>query len=220
MGIIRMSFNRNPYLGAFALCTDKIALLPANYHFKEKDAEGALGVPVVRAAVDKSPLIGIFLAGNSNCLVGPELFELEGETQQVKMGSCVAPLPGKFTALGNLVLANDYGAIVNPDLPDETLKLVSERLCVPVERGSIAGIKNVGAVGVATNRGVLVHPDASSEEVKLIEKTLKVPAEAGTACGGVRFVGLCMVANSNGAIVGTPTTGPELGRVESALGFI
>lgn len=220
MAIIRMGFNRNPYLGAFALCTDKIALLPANFHFKDKDVENALGVPVMRTGIDQSPLIGILANGNSNSLICSELFEIGSEIQRENLDTNVAQIPGKFTAFGNIILANDNGALANPDMPDEVLEMVSEKLSVPVERGTIAGIKNVGAAGVATNRGVLVHPDASSEEVKLVEKTLGVPVDVGTACGGVKFVGLCMVANSNGAIVGLTTTGPELGRIESALGFI
>jgi translation initiation factor 6 len=42
----------------------------------------------------------------------------------------------------------------------------------------------------------------------------------GTACAGLKFVGLCVVANSKGALAGSSTTGPELGRIESSLGFI
>ena len=202
------------------MCTDKIALLPSNFHFEDKYVEDALRVPVVRSDVDRSPLIGILATGNSNGVICSELFEVGSGAQIEKSSVNVAQVPGRFTAFGNIILANDHGAIANPELPDEILEQVSEKLGVLVERGTIAGIKNIGAVGVATNRGALVHPDASSEEVKLIEKTLGVPVEVGTACGGVKFVGLCMAANSNGAIVGMTTTGPELGRVESALGFI
>jgi len=220
MAIIRMAFNRNPYLGAYSLCTDKIALLPSIFHFKDREVEAALGVPVVRTDVDRSPLIGVLVAGNSNGLICSELFEMGCGEGSVKPDVAVTKIPGKFNAFGNVFLVNDYGAIANPDLPEETLRLVSRKLRVPVVRGTIAGIKNVGAVGVATNRGALVHPDVTAAEVKLIEKTLGVPVEVGTACGGVKFVGLCMAANSNGAIVGMTTTGPELGRVESALGFI
>jgi len=202
------------------LCTDKIALLPDVFHFNEKEAEKALGVPIVRTNIDRSPLIGILAAGNSNSVIYSELFGIEIESQLCKLDIKAAQIPGKFTAFGNIILANDYGAIANPDLPNEILKIIGEKLSVPVERGTIAGIKNVGAVAVATNRGVLVHPDVSDDEVKLVERMLGVPTEVGTACSGVKFVGLCMVANSNGAIVGMTTTGPELGRVDSALGFI
>ncbi len=217
MAITRMGFNRNPYLGVFSLCTDRVALLPKYFHFEEKEVTNSLGASVVRTDIDRSPLIGIMAAGNSTGVICSELFEIGGH-EDLNIG--VAKLPGKLTAFGNLVLANDFGALANPDLPDEILKLISEKLNVSVKRGTIAGIKNVGAVAVATNRGIILHPDASEPEVRLAEESLDVSADVGTACGGAKFVGLCMVANSNGVIVGMTTTGPELGRIESALGFI
>jgi translation initiation factor 6 len=220
MAIVRMGFNRIPYLGAFAMCTDKIAVFPSQLHFREQAARDALGTPVVKGSLSKSPLIGILMAGNSHGFVCSELFDLENEEELASLGASIKQLPGKFTAFGNLILANDNGAIVNPDIPDEILELIREKLAVPVERGTIAGIKNVGATGVATNRGALLHPDVSEDERKTVERVLGVPADVGTACGGVKFVGLCMVANSNGAVVGMTTTGPELGRIDSALGFI
>ncbi len=220
MPIFRVSFNRIPFLGAFALTTDKIALLPENFHFREQIVEDALGVHITRANIHNSPLLGILAAGNSNGLVCSELLESDEEKRLTNLGVRVSRIPGQYTAFGNLVLVNDHGALVNPDLPDDILKLMSESLSVPVERGTIAGVKNVGATGVATNRGVLVHPDVSNEEIKHVSSVLDVPAEVGTACGGVKYVGLCLVANSNGVIAGRTTTGPELGRAESALGFI
>lgn len=220
MRIIRMSFNRIPYLGAFAMCTDKVALFPDQLHFKEQDAQDVLGVPVIKSSMGKSPLIGILMAGNSNGLVSSDLFDVEDSKKLADLEVSIQQVPGKFTAFGNLVLANDRGAIANPDLPDDMLRLIGKHLNIPVERGTIAGVKNVGAAGVATNQGALLHPDVSEREMKFAEKVLGVPIDVGTACSGVKFVGLCIVANSNGAVVGMTTTGPELGRIESALGFV
>jgi len=220
MAISRMNFSRIPYLGVFALTTDKVALLPERFHVREQLVLDALGVPVLRTSFDGSPLLGVLAAGNSRALMCSDLLELRGEKGLVEPGVKVVRVPGRFTAFGNLVLANDKGALANPDLPDELLEPIGKGLGVPVERGTIAGIKNVGAAGVATNKGALVHPDVSSEELEHLSSVLQVPAEVGTACGGVEYVGLCVVANSNGAITGEVTTGPELGRVESALGFI
>jgi translation initiation factor 6 len=220
MAIVRMGFNRIPYLGAFAMCTDKVAMFPSQLHFREQVVKDALCTSLVKGSLSKSPLIGILMAGNSHGFVCSDLFDVENDKYLANIGACVAQIPGKFTAFGNLILANDNGAIANPDLPDETLKLIGESLAVPIERGTIAGIKNVGAAGMATNRGALLHPDVSEYELKFVEKVLGVPADVGTACGGVKFVGLCIVANSNGAVVGMTTTGPELGRIDSALGFI
>lgn len=202
------------------MCTDRVAMFPTQFHFKERDAQNVLGVPVIKSSLGKSPLIGILMAGNSHGLVHSDLFDVEDGGRLANLKVNIQHASGKFTAFGNLVLTNDCGAIANPDLSDDLLKFISKQLNVPVERGTIAGVKNVGAAGVATNHGALLHPDVSERELKFVEKVLGVPIGVGTACSGVKFVGLCMVANSNGAVVGMTTTGPELGRIESALGFV
>jgi len=219
MAVRRMNLNKIPYLGVFALCTEKVALFPAVLHFNEAEAEKALGVPVVRADVSMSFIIGVLAVGNSKGIVCSELFDVEGKGL-ANLGIEVGHVPGKFTALGNLILVNDHGALVHPDMPEDAVKVIENKLGVEVQKGTIAGIKNVGAVGVATNKGMLLHPDVTETELKVAEKALQVPAEVGTACSGVKYVGICAVANSNGAVTGMSTTGPELGRIESSLGFM
>jgi translation initiation factor 6 len=219
MAIKRMNVGRIPYIGAFALCTEKAALFPARLHFNEAEVKKALGVPVVKADVSQSFIIGVLAAGNSRGIICSELFDVEGDGL-ADLGINVGHVPGKFTAFGNLILANDSGALVHPDMPEDAVKVIEKNLGVDVQKGTIAGIKNVGAVGVATNKGVLLHPDVTEKELKAAEKALHVPADVGTACGGVKFIGICAVANSNGAVTGMTTTGPELGRIESSLGLI
>ncbi|MEW6593198.1 MAG: translation initiation factor IF-6, partial [Candidatus Hadarchaeota archaeon] len=158
-------------------------------------------------------------AGNSNGVVCSDIFELS-DGELAGAGAKVEYVKSNYTAFGNLVLANDLGALVNPDLPEDVLKSIEKALGVEARRGTLAGIKNVGAVGIATNKGAMVHPDATEEELKAVEGALHVPASVGTACAGLKYVGLCVVANSNGALAGSTTTGPELGRIESSLGFI
>lgn len=221
MPAARLNFGRLPYLGAFGLATDRVAILPAGIQkVNEARVSEVLGVEVARTNIGRSPLVGALAAGNSNGLVATGMLETHEEESLRQIGLMVERLPGKRTAVGNMVLANDKGALVNQDLPEDSLELIREVLGVPVERGTVAGLKNVGAAAVATNRGVLTHPDISKEELELVERVLGVPVEVGTACGGVKYVGICVIANSSGALAGEMTTGPELGRIESALGFI
>ncbi len=216
MPVRRMDFNRIPFIGAYSLCTDKLCLIPEHVHLRP-DNTHVLGVPVIRASVSDSPLLGILLAGNSQCLLCSDLFEVQLPSD---LDVDVEYLPGKHTALGNLVLANDKGAIVSPELSSSVVRMIADGLGVEVERGTIAGHSTVGAVAVVTNRGALLHPDVSESEAKLVEEILKVPVDVGTACGGVSFLGLCVIANSNGALTGSTTTGPELGRIESSLDLV
>jgi translation initiation factor 6 len=214
-----MDFNRIPFIGAFSLCTEKFVLIPDNVYLRP-DNTHVLRVPVIRANVSRSPLLGVLLAGNSRCILCSELFEVTTPASFRDFGMRVEYLPSRLTALGNLILSNDHGAVVSPDLPASLVERIGAELEVPVERGTIAGYTTVGAVGVATNRGVILHPGVSKEEAELVEQILKVPVDIGTACGGVGFLGLCVIANSKGALAGSATTGPELGRLESSLGLL
>jgi translation initiation factor 6 len=91
---------------------------------------------------------------------------------------------------------------------------------VPVERGALAGVRTVGTAAVATRSGVLCHPEASDAELDHLEEVLGVPADVGTVNYGAPLVGSGLVANDAGYLVGGDTTGPELGRIEDALGYV
>ena len=126
----------------------------------------------------------------------------------------------KFTALGNLVLCNDKGAVMSSVISKKEKKKIEDCLGVGGEYGSLASITTVGSCGIATNKGCLVHRDASEEEIKVVENILKVPVDIGTANFGSPFVGSCIIANSNGAVIGESTTGPEVTRIMEALLFL
>ena len=74
--------------------------------------------------------------------------------------------------------------------------------------------------GIATNKGVLVHPKATQHEIGVIEDLFGLPVEIGTVNFGSPLVGSGLLANSNGYVAGLETTGPELGRIDDALGFL
>lgn len=219
MPIARMHFGNSPFLGLLGVCTEEFVLLP-KMKIEEETLVRTLRARVVRAEVWGSPLLGIFLSGNSNGLVGPCLLRDEEERELAEAGVRVFRLDSRLTALGNLLLVNDYGGIASPEFSRRELAELERALKVKFERGTVAGEYTVGSLAVATNKGVLAHPNLSREEARQLERVLQVPVDVGTACQGVGYVGICMLGNSKGVVVGDPTTGAELGRIESALGLV
>ena len=71
-----------------------------------------------------------------------------------------------------------------------------------------------------TNKGFLLYRDSTPAEINFVEDTFKVQGDIGTVGKGITLVGACSIANSKGAIVGKNTTGPEMARLEEALGFL
>jgi len=213
----RLEVNGNPYIGVFCAANEHLLLLessvpkPAVKHIAD-----ALEARAVQTSVAGSTVIGSLVAMNSNgILTSPFVDEGEMET----IGEAVYPLPHRLSAVGNNVLCNDRGAVVHPGYDDDALAFISEALGVPAVRGTVAGIRTVGAVAVATNKGVLCHPHARPAEMELLRTALGVPVAITTANYGSGLVGACMVANSKGAVVGSKTTPIELGRIEEGLGY-
>ena len=87
-------------------------------------------------------------------------------------------------------------------------------------RCSVAGDDTVGSMLVANSKGVLSHPDISSEEAGVIQDALRITLMVGTVSFGSPFVGAGCTASDVHAMVGEGSTGPELNRIEDALGLI
>ena len=219
--IRRINLSGNPNLGVYISVTDSVALVPQNTPEKFEDAlREALDVEVLRASISGSSLNGALSVGNSNgFIVSNQTMDREIEAF-AGAGLEVMRIPDRFTAVGNLVLANDNGAVVSPLLSEDSVDVIRKVLEVDVEVSTVAGLNIIGSVGAATNRGALLHPHVSKEEMEIIEGALDVSADVGTVNHGVTLVGACSAANSNGVLVGEETTGPELARIEEALGFL
>jgi len=220
--LLRTAFAGSAYVGVYARATDEYILVRPDADEDVIDAFGSeLSVPIVETTIGGAGTVGALAAGNENgLLVTSRVTEQERDRIEASIDAPVVELPGRINAAGNVVLANDNGAFVHPDLSRDAVQAVKDALDVPVERGDIGGTQTVGAAAVATNRGALCHPKATDTELDRVADLLDVPTDVGTINYGGPLVGSGLVANGNGYVVGQDTTGPELGRIERALGYV
>ncbi len=211
--IAKMNFEGVPFIGAYGFCTDSLAIMRPYLGRKRKTVKRVLKTPVVEGTVGKSLLVGIFVAGNSRCIVLPYFAE-DGEIETVKEHTEVVIYTEKYTALGNLVLANDRACIISPVLDR---KFFQDALDTEVVKATLGEFSTVGSIGVVTNKAGVLHPSLSEEDVEFVEELLRIPCDTATANMGVGYIRLCLLANSHGIIAGTQTTGPELFRIEDIL---
>ncbi len=213
----RLEVAGNPYVGVFCAANDERLIIASDVPKSAiRHLEGALDATPVVTHVAHSTVVGSLIAMNSKGILASPFIE-EDEIEAI--GDGVYPLPHRLSAVGNNVLCNDQGAVVHPGYDDEAMGVIHEVLGVPVVRGTIAGIRTVGAVAVATNKGAVCHPHARPAEMDLLKSALRVPVMITTANYGAAQVGACIVANSHGAVVGSRTTPIELGRIEEGLGL-
>ena len=198
-----------------------VIVLPQLPENKAKELQEWLRAKVVRTTIGGSVLIGAMSCANSNGIILPH-FVQEKEVQAIKTASDMnlTVMKTKRTAYGNLILANDRGAVVDPRLKTKDLKKIADTLGVEAVRGEIAGLPYVGSLATATNKGVLAHPLLKEEEQKVLADVLKVHVDVGTINCGIPYVSTGLIGNEWGAAAGFITTGPEMFIIGQALDVV
>jgi translation initiation factor 6 len=220
--IARTDFEGDPNVGAFGIATDKFVFISPNMSEKSIESiERVFNLPLVQSTVATLDAVGLVCIANANGILVPyttsdeELAELK-EHSEIQ----VDWIDNKMTALGNIVVANDNGAICHPDFDVEARKKIADVLDVEVVPGTIANLPIVGASVAVTNNGAVVHPMATSGEIDQISQLLKVHIEVGTVNRGSPYTSLGVMANIDGMIAGSETTGVELAHISQVLGFV
>jgi len=219
-GIYRTRVNAEGYVGLFGFATDSYCFLSHRASQKKvsKFSE-ILGVPASLISVASTSLVGMMACGNSKGVALPYTVT-KAELSKIEKVTDAKIIPGKFTALGNLVTANDKGAIVSPLISESARGEISDVLGVKVTAMEIASRSEVGALCIATSKGFAVTPDASDEELKKLEKIFGVEGGRASASLGSKMVGCTIMANGAGLVAGMETTGIELQYLQEALGFL
>jgi translation initiation factor 6 len=221
LAILLLNIMGSPNIGVYALATDGFMIIPgATPETKTKKIQLCLNVKPVKTNIGGVRLIGALVGANSHGLILPHYVKDEElsilESNGIKN---YAIMETKKTAYGNMILANDHGAVVDPSISTAALNRISETLQVEAVPGTIAGYPYVGSLAIATNKGILAHPLIKEDEKKVLEDALKVPLDVGTVNCGFPLVRSGLMANSHGVITGAMTTGPELVIIGQTLGI-
>ncbi len=220
--IARTDFEGDSNVGAYGIATDRYIFVSSNMSEKGLDMiERTFNLPLVQTTIATLDAVGLVSVATSNGILVPYTTTDE-ELAQLKKSSEVPVdwLDDKMTALGNIIIANDNGAMCHPDFNFKSRRKISDTLGVEVVPGSLAKLPIVGANAIATNQGAIVHPLATSGEIELLAQLLKVHVEVGTVNRGSPYTSLGVLANTDGMIAGTDTTGVELAHISQVLGFV
>ena len=212
MDIIKYDVYRGPNLGVYTSVNDNIVLVPMG--FAESKAEKLakyLQTEYMYTSIANTRLIGALCVMNNKGILLPKTaYKNEYDLIKKETNLEVGVLDSKFTALGNVVCANDKGAVVSPWLSDNDCQTISDVLGVEVIQKKIAGFYQTGVVLVANNTGAAIHPEADEEDMKTFANVLGVKVEQSSINNGIPYVSSGILANNNAIVVGSLTTGPEI----------
>ncbi len=209
----RADYEGNVNVGFFGTVTRGYAVLADGFD------GGGLFPGAEQLRIAGTDLLGIFTAGNADGLLVPDIISEHEEERLDETGIDYKVVEARHTALGNLVLCNENGCYISRNLNDVADEIAAF-LDVPVETGTVAGLDIPGSCGVATDEGVLLHRNASEDELAAVEDALGVDGDVGTVNFGTPFVHSGVLATTEQLLLGNDTTGPEVQRVQEALGFL
>ncbi len=211
---------RSANIGIFLRANDNFCIVPKGLAETKSERLGSLlRVKVVQASVAGSRLLGPLSAMNNKGMIVSRLTDDE-EIRSLRDSTDlnIQKLESRFTSVGNLIAANDAGAIISDVFSEESARDVERTLGVPVKRMRIGISIQVGSMISATNGGALVHPAATEQEIITIASLLGFEPEPATVNGGIPYVSSGFVGNTKSILVGARTRGSELLILGKAFG--
>lgn len=226
MHIYQTNYQGNPYIGLFGFANDKVCLVGHGFNKHDIEKIGkALKVPVYQISICSTGMVGVFCAGNNNCLLLPstaydnEIKEIKKICKEVNMECKV--ISTELTALGNNILCNDKGALVNPDFSARVKKDIRQALNVTLHPGTIALHGITGSLCVTRKDKAIVTSGILESEQEELSVLLEIETFTnGTVNFGSQNVSSGLIVNSHGFIVGDMSTGVEMTTVDEGLGFL
>ena len=219
MDIIKYDVYRQPNIGVFINVHDTIGLVPMGFaETKANKLAEYLNIEIFHTAIANTMLIGtLSVMNNKGVLLPSTAYQDEYDYLKNETDLEVGVLDTKFNALGNIICANDKGAIVSPALSKEDCKVISDVMDVEVLQKKIAGSHLSGVSLKANNTGGVIHPEAEEKDIEIIADLLSVNIEQTSINGGVPYVTSGILANNHCIVVGSMTSGSEIMNLTRAF---
>ncbi|RWS16408.1 hypothetical protein B4U79_07196 [Dinothrombium tinctorium] len=218
---LRVQFEGNNEIGAFTRLTNSYCLLgisaSSNYYSIFESELGDV-IPVCATSIGGTRIVGRLCVGNRHGLLVPSITsdeELQHIRNTLPDSIEIQRIEEKFSALGNIVAANDYVALIHPDIDRETKEIIEDVLKVETFAQSVGAHLLVGSYSILNNKGGIVAPNVKIEQLNELSTLLQIPLIASTINRGSHLIGGGMVVNDYIAFCGYDTTATELHLLEN-----
>lgn len=219
--VVLMEFESNPNIGLYMFANDKFCILGREVDSKKKkEIESVLGVKVYTITALGTELIGVFVSGNNEMIVIPEMFDYEQkEIEKIckKYDVKLFVLPNKINTYGNSLCIGSDEILINSDYGADFVKELKSKTKLNVLKIDNKEFRNVGGVIRFLNEKYYVSQELEKEDVKSI---LKKVAGVGSVNSGAAFVSSGIVGNSNGLVLGSMCSTVEIQDIVESLDYL
>jgi translation initiation factor 6 len=220
---IKINYDSNSDIGTYLKLTNLYCIvpftLPKKALFKLKNELGN-DFPIIFSNCLGSKCQGRLIVCNSKGIIVPSnttIEEISLIKNSVPDNIVVRQSNENLTALGNCIVANDFSALISPDLSSKTEELLRDTLGVEVYKSYIGPFSLVGSYFILNNKRGLVYPNISCEEQDFFTELLQIPLRTATVNRGNGNIGSGLIANDWYSFCGPKTTQSELHVIDTWL---
>jgi len=216
-----MEFESNPNIGLYMFVNDKFCLLGVKVDDKKKkEIESILNVPVYIVSVLGTELCGVFIAGNNDFLLVPDMpeYELEIIAKIAKnAGVEVIVINEKLNTIGNNICVGDNILIINSEYSVSFVNSIKKKTNFEVHKFKNSEFKSAGGLITYINGKYFVSQEITEKE---IEPILDKVGGIGSINKGAVFISSGIVGNKNGILLGSACSTVEIQNIVESLEFI
>lgn len=217
-----MDFQGNPNIGIYMFANNKFCLLGQNINeAKKKEIEKTLGVSVYKISILSTQLIGIFITGNDEFLLIPQITQeeyLEIKNIAKKYDVKIITLKSKLNTLGNNICISDREILINSDYDKEVIDNIKKETAYKVTTIKSKKFNSIGSTTKFLNGKFFLSQEYDQNEIKKINK--KKIGGIGTINHGSQYIASGVIGNNNGIIIGKTSTSVEIQNIIENLNYI
>lgn len=216
-----LEFENNPNIGLYIFANDKFALVGCEISSKKKkEIESILKVPVHKVTALGTELLGVFLAGNNDLLIIPDVYEYElkeFESIAKKYNLKLITLSHRLNTFGNNLCVTDSIIISNQHYNRDFLKKLEKETKLKTIKLKHDEFSSAGAVCRFVNGKIYASQELDETHAK---EFIEQIGGVGTINSGGVFVSSGIVGNKNGILLGSQCSTIEIQNILEGLEFL
>ncbi len=216
-----MGFEGDANIGLYMFANDKFCILGKQIsESKKKEIEEVLKVPVYNATVIGTELIGVFISGNNDYVLIPDMYDYEMEIFEkitTKHNTKLIHISNTLNTYGNSICFGNKKILLNSKYSHdfkEKLEKKTEHKCIIIE---VEDHENIGALCIYKNSRYFLSSQITEENAKEIASQV---SGVGTVNSGSNYVSSGIVSNSKGLILGLACSTIEIQNITESLDYI